>query len=191
MGSKSKQPSLDPAQLAQQAVGVSQQFQKQRQEDLTRGRERASEVFADVQAGDIEDIISRRREQLAGLTPEEQQALEQQGIGGIQQAEQGALRQLRGAQGAAGVRGAQAGAQQADILSQGVEARGDLQRDILIQDISQRRTALDQLEKSLTGERTGAQARELGEASLGASDRGAAIGLITGAKQAESRGGKK
>jgi hypothetical protein len=180
--------SVDPRGLMSNTdVGrKAQQYRLERMTDQAIGRKAAGERFADVKSGDLDDIISRRREQLEGLTSGEKNLLETQGIGGIQQAEQGALRQLRGIQGATGVRGATAGAQQADVLQEGLMARGDLQRDIVMQDINARRQALDNLETTLGKERLGFLTRELGEAGLGAAERGAAIQHVVGMAQANA-----
>jgi hypothetical protein len=192
MGSKSKAPApIDIGALRRQVTSLSNEFGRQRREDLARGKEAAAERFAEVGPQDLQSVIDTRREQTQGLTAQERSDLSQSGLENVQRAEQTALRQLRGAQGQAGVRGAQAGAQQADILKAGLSARGDVERGIMLQDIAQRRQALDQLESTFGRERAGFMAREMGEAALGAADRGAAIGLLSGARQAQTRGGKK
>jgi len=192
-GSRGTAVSGGPGQitLSSQVKDVTRDFGQQRAEDLQKGGKAASEKFAQVGPTDLQSIIEQRKQQLAGLTPEERNDLTQAGTENVQRAESTALRQLRGAQGQAGVRGAQAGAQQADVLKAGLGARGDVERGVLLQDIAGRREALNQLESTFGRERAGFLARQLGEAALGSADRGAAIGLITGAKQAQNGGGGK
>jgi len=109
---------------------------------------------------DIADIVARRRAQLGGFSPEEQQALREQTLGAIGGTEQTALRQLRGVLGAQGVRGGLAAAQQADVITQAQQARTQLERDVFLQQIAERRRALGAFEQTVTGAEAGEFGRE-------------------------------
>ena len=168
---------------------ISGRMRQQREEDLKRGEERAKKKYAvgEADPSAFRDIIKQRQEQTQGLTGEERQAMEQQGLRAIQQAEQTQARQLAARQGAAGIRGGLAMAQQRDVAEQGLEARAGLAQDIFLENINKRREALNQLESTLGRERLGGLTMEFGEAGLGAAERGAAIQSAVGGLQTEQR----
>lgn len=162
-------------------------------------------------SADMADIIARRKAGLEGLSAEENQALRERGSQEIDRGSQTALRQLRGLQGASGVRGASAVAGQANILQAGQSAKAGVERDLLIQNVNQKREALSGLEQTVQGaeadqlgreqfnigqrekEIAGRQAAGLGFAALGATERGSQRGVsvaLANAKAAGS-GGKK
>ena len=151
--------------------------------------------------------MRRRREQLEGFTPAEEEAMRsrvQQQIG--RQTQQG-LRQLRGFQGQAGIRGGLAGAQAADVLRQGQEAGTEAELDLQLQDMQARRGALDALERTARGEQDverfniqqagrekfAQQATALSSQIVGAADRGAIKASEIAREQAAAsqQGGKK
>lgn len=171
-------------------------------EDQERGRARGQELFGEGSLGtrsleerktDIADVLARRKAALSGLTPEEQAAMESQALGGINQATQTQLRQLRGVQGASGVRGGLAAAQQANLLRGGQQAAAEAQRDIFLQNLGARRQALSDFENTVLGEqqranqeRFGQLATEMGIAQLGSGTRGGVRQSILGEQQVES-----
>lgn len=186
-----------------------------RKEDLAEGRARGEELFGKGALSDIEgrrakeiaDIIEMRKQQAQGFTPEEKGALRDEAVSNIQKATQTNLRQLRGVQGAQGIRGGLAAAQQAQALQGGAQAQAQAERDIYLKNIEQRRAAADALEKSiqsaraeelgaLRSEKLGQLQTELGFAGLGAAERGAVMQKLVGEAQAQAAargggGGKK
>lgn len=187
---------------------------KERAADLAEGRKRGEELFGEGALGrvgtersaDIADVIARRKDALSGLTPEQQNALQSQVLGGIQQGTQTQLRQLRGIQGASGVRGGAAAAQQANILQSGLRQRAQAERDIFTDNIARQAQALNALEGSLRQAETDELAREqfnigqgqrekfgqlqteFGFAGLGAAERGGIAQQSIGEQQiAEAR----
>ena len=196
-----------------------ERVRKARAEDLAAGRARGQELFgegklgriADVRRPDIERVISERRAQLSGLTPEEEQLMREGTARQLQRTTQGQLRQLRGLQAQAGLRGGTAAAQQAQVLRGGAEQRANLERDILRDQIAARRQALGAFEGTLGREREAAQfdigqagrermgqlSTELGFGQLGAAERSSVLQQIAGeeaarvAERQAARGGKK
>jgi len=148
-----------------------------------------------------QDILSMRRSALQGFNSQENNALREQGLQGIQQGQQTALRQLRGVQAGSGIRGGLQAAQQAQALNAGQAARGQLARDLFLQNIGQKEKALAAFEQSSTGiegtqyarqqdtlsaleaSRRAAETEELGR-KTGAL--GALEGSITGAEKSEN-----
>lgn len=99
-------------------------------------------------AGETE-VTDLRRENLAGLTPEEEQLLRDQGQTGLNRGLQTALRSVKnnfsGATGAASTRAAQ------PIISQFTDAQRGLERDIGIEKIQRKRDALNSFENTVRG----------------------------------------
>lgn len=190
---------------------VIEDIRKSREKDLGEGRERGQQLFNEQEMGyresalrqaDLADIIARRKEALEGLSGNEKSALRDQALESVRLSEQGALRQLRGIQGAQGLRGGLAGAQQASVLSDFARQRAGVERDIYLQDVLDRQNALTQLEQTLGAEQQRAQqsklgqlSAELGYGSLGAQDRASAMEMLIGEKQfaaaSQDSGGKK
>jgi hypothetical protein len=212
---------LEGRRLARATRPISQEFREQRQQDLTRGRARGEEIFGgealgrvrETRTGDIGDVISQRRQQFEqGLDAPAFEASRERRLRELQRQEQGAQRQLRGQQGRFGVGGPLAAAQFANLSGQQDINRRGAEQELLLQDVGLRREALGGFERSvqaaegdelarqqanqanLRRELLGIQSRELGEASLGAAERGAAGQILTGQSIANSGsqgGGKK
>jgi len=140
------------------------------------GRRKAIADTAGQRSTDIENVLAARRQGLAepealsrvadlreqgleGFSREELAGLESQRLGGIGRSEQTALRQLRGLQGAAGIRGGLAGAQQADILQGGAQQRAQLAQDLFLAGEQRKRAALGEFEQSAFGREAAGQAR--------------------------------
>ena len=98
---------------------------------------------------DISQVIEGRRAALGGLAAPEAQALRERAVQGIQRGTQTALRQLRGQQAGAGVRGASATAQQAQVLGAGQQAQANVERDLFLQNIQAKREGLSAFETSI------------------------------------------
>lgn len=189
-------------EAAQRRQNLLSETRAEREKDLAEGRQRGEELFGQGSLGtrsqqdisqSFQDIIKQRQEQAKGFTQEEQNALEAQALGGINQATQTQLRQLRGIQGAQGLRGGVAAAQQAQALQEGQQAAANAQRDIFLQNLGARRQALSELENTIGQEqqragqeRFGQLSTEFGFAGLGAAERGGVSQQILGEQQAEA-----
>lgn len=190
------------------------QAKAQREEALAQGRARGQELFADGSFGtraqpligeDYATIIQKRKDALSGFSPEEQNAMQSQVMGGINNAQQTQLRQLRGIQGASGLRGAQASAQQQSVLQQGQKQKAEAGQNLFLQNIAARRAALGEFENTINQEQERRQreklaqlSTEFGYGSLAAAESAGAgqqaLGLgrqIAGEKEAAANKGKK
>ena len=186
--------------------------------DIVKGQETIGKEFAEGKLGRLDagrstemtDIIAKKKAGLGGITAEENQALRDRGVQGIQRGTQTALRQLRGFQGASGVRGGGAVTQQAGILKSGIQSQANVERDLLLKNIDAKRTALSDYEASVTGAEATEQERSLfninqvnretfgrlssglGYAQLGVADRASERGVAIAQQNlsSESGGGK-
>lgn len=194
----------------------------EREKDMAAGRARGEELYKEgslgrleeARAKEIADIIARRQSESQGFSPEEMEAKRSMAVGDIQNNQAAALRALRGVQGAAGVIGPAAAAQQANLIGQSQAARTGVERDLFLKGVEARRTGLDSLEKSIGGaraeelakqqfnleqiarEKMGRIGTELGYAGLGSAERGAVGQQVVGEAAARAaanapRGGKK
>jgi hypothetical protein len=189
-------------------------LQRFREQDWRTGLGRGEEIFGkegDQKLGrigsnlDIQRVLQARRAQAGGISPQEQNLMRAQMLGQISSANTGAMRQLRGVQGASGVQGGVAGAQAADILRGGQQAMLGAERDIQMQNLMQKRAGVNELEKSASDigkYDLGQQNKELmgrvysgiGEQMMGMQERTAIqAGEIARAQErsASSSGGKK
>jgi hypothetical protein len=107
--------------------------------------------LAKKRSADVQRVIDMRSANLAGFTPDEINAMRAQEASQMGRAQSTALRQLRGVQAASGMRGGAAAAQQAGILGQAQAARANLERDLFLQNIAQKRAALGDYESSVRG----------------------------------------
>ena len=187
--------------------------------DITTGQELFGGGFAEGKLGrletgpsaDVQDIIARRKSALGGLSAEENQAIRERGSQSIDRSTQSSLRQLRGLQGATGVRGGSALANQARILQAGQGAKANVERDLAIQNIGVKREALGAAEGSILGaeaqtrentlfnirqrnkEATGRTTAGLSFAALAATERAGirGVGIAKANAAAAGGGGKK
>ena len=187
--------------------------------DIATGQELFGGDFAEGKLGrletgpsaDVQDIIARRKAGLEGLSAEENQAIRERGSQAIDRSTQSSLRQLRGLQGATGVRGGSALANQARILQAGQGAKANVERDLAIQNIGVKREALGAAEGSILGaeaqtrentlfnirqrnkEAAGRQAAGLSFAQLAATERGSqrGVSIAQASARAAGSGGKK
>lgn len=195
---------------------------KARNEDMAEGRARGEEIFKEGNLGrvradrsaDTADIIARRKENLKGFSQEEQNAMKEGALKTLDQNAQTSARQLALQQARSGVRGATAAAQSASLQKGLAGAKADQERELFLQNVNQKRAALDALEGS-TGrteadelgrqqfnigqqnkETYGKLSTEMGFGSLGAGERAAIMENVLGQRQADvaanmPKGGKK
>jgi len=197
------------AEQAMREQALRSQAEQSRQADMAAGRKRGEELFGNNALGNIEgrraaevgDLINRRKEQLGGLSQEEQNAFRSQALGGIQQGQQDQQRQLMARLGASGLRGGAAAAQQANLAKEALKQQAQAEQNLFTQNVDRRRQALDAYEGSmgrarqeelglLAKEKGGILQTELGQAGMGAQERGAAMSQAAGeaaAKRAESK----
>lgn len=151
-------------------------IRQQRERDLLSGRKRGDQVFGSGslgrvdagRSGEMSDIIARRRaasdgsgrsadsgriiqmrkDNLGGYTAEEQNALRENNLRTIQQGNAGAMRALASQQAAAGVRGPAAVAQRSNLIKAQGQQIADAERSLFVDQIGQKRAALDKLEAS-------------------------------------------
>ena len=185
------------------------QAQQAREAAQAQGRARGEELFGGNALGKIEgrraaevaDLIERRKQQLGGLSPEEQNAFRSQALGGIQRAQQDQQRQLMARLGSSGLRGGAAAAQQAQLARAGLQQQAQAEQNLFTQNIDRRRQALDAFEGSLgrarqeelgllAKETAGKLQSELGQGALVSQERGAALSQAANeaaAKRAEAK----
>jgi len=184
---------------------------QQRQQDFDIGMERGGTLFKEGTLGrlsendDIKTVLERRRGQIGGFTPQEQESMRAQTGAAGRAGVSGALRSLQGRQASSGIRGAAAGAQRADILKDDNSNRMENERQLQLANIAESRRGLSDLESTATGvgkfdlglknkETFGRYSTALGEQMLGSADRGALsqrdLALANASSQNDS-GGKK
>lgn len=173
-----------------------------RERDMNRGKERGEELFGEGSLGridasrsaDMSEIIANRQDVMRnGLGAEAFQASREARLGGLQRSEQMAARQMRSGQAGSGVTGPLAQAQQMALLGQQQTGRQGAERQMLLDNVQLKNQALGAAEQSITGaeatetgktqynqdrlgrEKLGVLTTMMGEAALGASERGAAI----------------
>lgn len=177
-----------------------------RDADLAQGRKRGEEIFGNDALGrvnaeksaEIADILNRRKAQLEGYTPEEQQAMREQNMKSIVQGQQAGARDLQRQQARSGVRGALASNQQQSLQAGNQAQLADQERQLFLSQIAEKRGALDKFEGSqrdtekdiLTRqqfnldqkarEKLGALTTEMGMGSLGAAERASVMQQVLG-----------
>lgn len=169
--------------LETRRLDLIKQAEEARNADMAKGRARGEELFGnqglgrvqDQRVAEISDLINKRKEQaatagqrsadvasiiaqrkagLGGFNAEENAAQRAQMQNQIGQQEQGAMRQLLGAQGASGVRGGVATAQQM-MANQGfAKQRAQAEQDLFLKNIAEKQNRLGALEQSVTGAET-------------------------------------
>lgn len=181
------------------------QARAEREKDLAAGRARGIEQFKEGSMGRIDDeTIQALRDQAKGFSNNEMNAMRDQNLSTINQANQGAVRAARIQQAANGVRGPQAAAQIMKMKTdQGAQIAAN-ERELFLKNIDARRTGQQSYidaqkydQGQASKERLAQITTELGYGSLGSADRGAVLQSIIGEKQAAASaasgggGGKK
>ncbi len=211
MGGEAK---LKPEIVAAQRVEAAR---KAREKDMAAGAAKGQEYFGEgslgrvdaARAQEISDVLARRQANLQGYTPEEQNAMRSQALGGVQRAQQLAQRQLMGQLGAANLRGGARGGALGNLAAQGLQQQAQVEQGLFANQINQRRAALDQYQNALQGaradelarqqynqlqgnkERQGRLTTEMGFASMGAGERGAIGQQVAGEYAADREKDKK
>lgn len=201
-----------PADYEQMEREKAQRYAKQRNLDLKAGRDRGQEIFGNQALGrvdaarsaDIADILARRKEQLGGYTPEEQQAMREQNQGAILASQKMGARDLARQQARSGVRGALASNQQQSYQLGTQGQLADQERQLFLNNIAAKRDALSQYEGSVGNAEKGELDRqqfnlgqgekelqgklntEFGYGGLGAQERSAAMQSVLGDKAIQS-----
>lgn len=179
-----------------------------RNQDLMAGRKRGQEVFGNQALGrvdasrssDVADILSRRKAQLEGYTPEEQQAMREQNMASTIANQKAGSRDLARQQARSGVRGALASNQQAQYQMGTQGQLADQERQLFLNNIAAKRDALGGYEQSVgqneaselakqqfnlgQGEKElqGKLTTEMGYGGLGAQERSAAMQSVLGSR---------
>lgn len=131
-----------------EALGRIQEERSPEQEALLKQRAAMMDT-AGQRSADIEAVLAARRVQAQqGFSPEELQAMREQQSMAERQAQQGALRSLRGMQAASGVRGGLAAAQASQLAAQAMKTRAQQERDLFLQNIAQKQAGVSGLEQS-------------------------------------------
>lgn len=177
-----------------------------RRQDFNRGLGRGESIFIG-QTGrlkedkNIQDILQRRKDQLEGFTPQEQEQFRSATQQGLNRSQAGNLRQLAAQQAAAGVRGGVAAQQAGNILEQGQRERIGAEQNLQLQNIGEKRRALGAFEQSATDvakfdigqasrEKFGALATALAEQGFGVAERSAdKASQVASAQAAAATGG--
>ena len=202
----------DEARGNQRQIELEERNKKNLEADLAQGRARGQDLFGNEALGrvnaqrsaDIADILARRKAQLEGFTPEEQQAMREQNMGAIFSNQQAGSRDLARQQARSGVRGALGAAQQAAFQQATQGQLADQERQLFLANIAEKRDALGRLEGSqrateadelarqqfnlgqLGREKAGMLTTEFGYGGLGAQERAAALQQILGESGAAS-----
>lgn len=194
VGAENPEDSIIDAAVAKNAAA--------RQAAMAEGRKRGSELFGEGALGretqahaDLSaDILARRKAALAGLDSAENQVLKERGVQDVNQGLQTNLRALRASQGNSGVRGAAAQAGALAAAKQAQDAKKNLARDMVLENVRQKQLGLENYETSVgrdaaakqaiqranlervNKEKLGQIGTELGYGQLGATDRANALG---------------
>lgn len=206
---------IDRQEQARKDAYYNQQEQRKQQQnaaaraaDLAKGQARGEQIFGNQALGrvdasrsaDMQDVLARRKANLGGYTPEEQQAMREQNMGSILASQKMGARDLARQQARSGVRGALAANQMQaqNLASQGQLA--DQERQLFLQNIANKRDALGQYEQSAAGmekgefdkqafnlgqgekELQGKLSTEFGYGGMGAQDRAAALQSVLGSR---------
>ncbi len=177
----------------------------ERGKDLAEGRARGAEEFADGSMGRYSpEVLDRLKKGAEGFTPEEMNAMRENNLSSVNQANSSAARQLKIQQALNGVRGGQATAQKAQLLNQQGAVNVANERELFLKNIDARRTGLSSLQDAEkygneqgNREKSARLTTELGYGALGSADRGAVMQSIIGKQQADAAarsgggGGKK
>ena len=209
-GALSKGPGAAGGGAGAQFGGLSAEASKEaRKRDFEEGMKRGKEFLGEGTLGrlgtdpTIQQALELQRQRLGGLTGAEMQAQRDVAGAGINRATELARRRLASAQAQAGLRGATASQQQADILRSGIEQQAGLERQLLlgqraaqgqaIQDVLSQGAKTRQFDLSQAArERFGQLQTALGFQQLGVSERAgvsANQASVAAAQAAAPRGG--
>lgn len=199
------------------------QAKAERDAAMAEGRARGEKEFADNSLGRVDaersaevgDLIAKRKERLSGYTPEEENDMRDKLNEETNRGMATTMRAVRGAQGASGVRGGLAAAQQVQVALDAQRSRTGAERDLAINKVAERARALDSLDGAISKaradeldrqkynisqankEKFGRLGTEMSYASLGSAESNAVMQRIIGenasadAKEMAAKQGKK
>jgi hypothetical protein len=168
-----RQRDLDEARKRREEMQA--EMLAQTRADFNIGAEEGKKLFGNYDPAIIADIMQRRKSALQGFSPEEMSAMRSQNVKMIDRTQQAQSRLLGQRQAQAGVRGATATAQQQTLSKDALTNRKDLERELFLQNMAEKRGALERLDTAQARERGGIMATQAGFASLGASQRNASL----------------
>ena len=102
---------------------------------------------------EVDEIGSRLKDLSQGFSSEELTARREQSLSRVQDSGQASQRALQAALARAGVKGGAAGAKLTDLAMEGVQQRGNIERDLFIADADRRSSGLNNYAKFTTGVR--------------------------------------
>lgn len=144
-------------QLAAPSIQTGEAGRKVMMDDFSAGSKIGRDLIQPGSLGrlgevaDVQTALQGARELAGGLTGAEMQAQRDIASQNINLSTEQARRRLAAAQARAGVRGATAGAQQAGIIGQGIQAQQGLERDLLMRQREARRQGVQDLAQLATG----------------------------------------
>ena len=154
-------------------------------DDISKGQGWASQYFG-RQDPDMARLIAAREKAAYGNDTKQMDQERAIGLRGINSSLATGLRQLKGLQGATGLRGGAAIGQALPQLTQANLARGDLESKLAVANMQRREQALKDLESTLTGERAGRLGSTLGIAGLGSQNRYGTLEYLTADKNLQA-----
>jgi hypothetical protein len=155
-------------------AGLANWMKQNRESDMNEGMAKGSQYFG---AGNpqMAEILDTKRTRALGLNGAEIQALRERANSGINSTMAAGLRANASTMARNGVHGGAAVGANTAVLARANQSRGDAERDIAIEDMRRRGQALDDYEKSVTGERAGILGMGASYADLGAGERSSAL----------------
>jgi len=112
------------------------------------------------------DILSRREKALEGLSSDENKALRDKAMAGIQGQTKANLKQTQAIQGKQGLKGGMASAQQIGVLNEGQQAKAGVEQDLMLANIAQKQNALNAYSEEVGARQYGIVSSLLGERQL-------------------------
>lgn len=109
------------------------------------------QASAGNRSAEMQDILARRQGALGGFNAEENNAIRSSMGTQLDRSQQSAIRQLRGANAASGIRGGLAGARESSLVKDLARQRAQNEQDLFIGNVAQKEKALGAYEGSLTG----------------------------------------
>jgi hypothetical protein len=194
---------LDEERFKQRRSDELAQIEEKRGRDLQSGKDFIKDfslgrIEQTPLSGENERLRSLLEGRLGGLSSGEGAALREQAFRGLNQQRQGDVRALRGIQGAQGVRGPAAVAQQQNVFGEAADRASDLEQQLLLRNLDIQRQAAGDFQSEVgrqQAQQLGISEFNIGQgtqeaalknafpflfANLGAQEQAAATGAITG-----------
>lgn len=173
---KAKKPVLPPGYEK-----LAAKLQAQLWNDIGKAKNWADPMFGRNDP-DMARLIEEREKMAYGTDTRGMDLARARGMTGINSTLATNLRQLKGMQGASGLRGGAAIGQALPALTGATQARAGLERDLQLGEMDRRAAAMKDLETTMTGERAGALGTTFGLAGLGSQNRYGALQYLLGDK---------